>query len=78
AIGWQWVRLLTPFINLYAAIFLIGSAAYSAIRYRKMEDGARAAAGNWLIAIGALLPGIGGSFAKFGLVEALYIGEFIG
>ncbi|MBO0222839.1 hypothetical protein J0689_26530, partial [Vibrio parahaemolyticus] len=42
AIGWQWVRLLTPFINLYAAIFLIGSAAYSAIRYRKMEDGARA------------------------------------
>lgn len=78
AIGWQWVRLLTPFINVYSAVFLIGSAALSALRFRRIENGKRAAAGNWLIAIGALLPGIGGSFAKFGLVEALYIGEFIG
>lgn len=78
AIAWQWVRLLTPFINIYAAIFLIGSAAYSALRFRRIDGGARAAAGNTLIAVGALLPGIGGSFAKFGLVEALYIGEFVG
>ena len=34
--------------------------------------------GNWLIAIGALLPGIGSSFTVFGFVEVLFVTEFIG
>ena len=34
--------------------------------------------GNLLIAIGGLLPGIGGSFTKFGYVEVLYVTEFAG
>ena len=34
--------------------------------------------GNWLIAVGALLPGIGGTFTRFGHVEVLYVTEFIG
>jgi hypothetical protein len=34
--------------------------------------------GNVLIAIGALLPGIGGSFTRFGHVEVLYVTEFLG
>ena len=75
---WQWVRLLTPFINTYSAIFLIGSAFYSAIRYSKIENGKNRAVGNAFITVGALLPGIGGGMAKAGMVEALYIGEFIG
>jgi len=78
ALEWQWVRLLTPFINGYAAIFLIGSAAYSAIRFSKVENGFNRAIGNTLITIGAILPGIGGGMAKAGMVEALYIGEFVG
>ena len=78
SIGWQWVRLLTPFINTYSAIFLIGSAFYSAIRFAKIENGKNRAIGNIFITIGALLPGIGGGMAKAGMVEALYIGEFIG
>ena len=78
ALEWQWVRLLTPFINGYAAIFLIGSAAYSAIRFSKIENGFNRAIGNTLITIGAILPGIGGGMAKAGMVEALYIGEFVG
>lgn len=78
SLEWQWVRLLTPFINTYSAIFLIGSAFYSAIRYAKVENGKNRAIGNSLIAVGALLPGIGGGMAKAGMVEALYIGEFIG
>lgn len=78
ALEWQWVRYLTPFINGYAAIFLIGSAIMSAVYFFKEKfDGPRAL-GNALIAFGALLPGIGGSMAKGGLVEALYIGEFVG
>jgi hypothetical protein len=78
SLEWQWVRLLTPFINTYSAIFLIGSALYSAIRYAKVENGKNRAIGNAFITVGALLPGIGGGMAKAGMVEALYIGEFIG
>lgn len=78
SLEWQWVRILTPFINTYSAIFLIGSALYSAIRYAKVENGRNRAVGNALITVGALLPGIGGGMAKAGVVEALYIGEFIG
>jgi hypothetical protein len=78
SLEWQWVRLLTPFINTYSAIFLIGGALYSAIRYTRIENGRNRAIGNTLITVGALLPGIGGGMAKAGMVEALYIGEFIG
>lgn len=78
SLEWQWVRLLTPFINTYSAIFLIGSAFYSAIRYAKVENGKNRAIGNAFITVGALLPGIGGGMAKAGMVEALYVGEFIG
>ena len=78
SLEWQWVRLLTPFINTYSAIFLIGSAFYSAIRWAKVENGRNRAIGNAFITVGALLPGIGGGMAKAGIVEALYIGEFIG
>jgi hypothetical protein len=79
-LGWQWVRLFTPIINLYAFVFLVGGAVISAIRFwKKHGPGARSRAiGNALIAFGALLPGIGGSMAKAGIVEGLYIGEFVG
>jgi len=77
-LGWTWIRLVTPFINLYASYFLIGGAAISAWKYfRKQHDGYRAA-GNGFIALGALMPAIGGSFAKAGHVEVLYVLEFIG
>ena len=75
---WQWVRAFSPFINLYAAVFLIGGAAWSAARYWKEAESSRRAAGNVLIAIGALLPGIGGTFTRFGHVEVLYVTEFTG
>jgi hypothetical protein len=78
SLGWQWIRLMTPFINTYAGIFLIGTAFWSAVRFTKVENGKYRAIGNALIAIGAILPGIGGGMAKAGMVEALYIGEFIG
>ncbi len=78
ALGWQGVRLCTPLINIYAVIFLIGGAAYSAVRYAKDRATGHLASGNTLIAIGAILPGIGGSMAKAGIVEALYVGEFLG
>ena len=77
-LAWTWVRWLTPFINLYAVVFLIGGAAWSAYRYLLSGDHPRRAAGNICIALGAMLPGVGGSFAKAGHVEVLYVGEFAG
>ena len=76
--AWPWVRAFSPFINLYAFVFLVGGAVKSAIQFwRRAETRARAE-GNVLIAIGALLPGIGGSFTRFGYTEVLYVTEFLG
>ncbi len=76
--GWQWVRAFSPFINLYAAIFLIGGAAWSAVKFLGNPDTRNRAIGNVLIAVGALLPGIGGSFTRFGHTEVLYVTELLG
>jgi len=77
-LGWQWVRLGTPIINLYAVIFLIGTAAWSALMFAWVRRNPGRAIGNTLIATGAILPGIGGGMAKAGMVEALYVGELTG
>jgi hypothetical protein len=75
---WKFVRYMTPFINLYAFFFLVGGAAFSAVKYARNVQYKKRFTGNLLIAIGGLLPGIGGSFTKFGYVEVLYVTEFIG
>src|SRR4029077_8888233 len=67
-----------PFLNLYAFVFLFGGAIYSAVQYFSRVEGRTRFLGNILIAIGALLPGIGGTFTRFGYVEVLYITELIG
>ena len=77
-LGWHGVRLVSPFINTYAAIFLIGGAIVSALQFRAQPEKRHKYVGNILIAIGALLPGIGGTFTRFGYVEVLYVTEFIG
>lgn len=77
-LGWTFIRFITPFINLYAFAFLVGGAIYSAILYAKDHMYKNRFWGNVLIAIGGLLPGIGGSFTKFGYVEVLYVTEFVG
>jgi hypothetical protein len=76
--AWQWVRAFSPLLNLYAFVFLFGGAVYSAIQYFAKDRGRPRFLGNILIAIGALLPGIGGSFTRFGYVEVLYVTELMG
>lgn len=76
--AWQWVRLLSPLVNLYAVIFLIGGAIWSAWRYWRRGDASSRVLGNVLIAVGAILPGVGGSFARAGVIEVLYVTELIG
>jgi hypothetical protein len=77
-LGWQGIRMISPFINTYAALFLIGGAFLSAWRFRSDPDKHHRYVGNVLIAVGAILPGIGGTFTRFGHVEVLYVTEFVG
>jgi hypothetical protein len=75
---WQWIRKMSPFINIYAFVFLVGGAIYSAIRYYRLGQKEAPFKGNIFIAIGGLLPGIGGTFTRFGYVEVLFITELLG
>jgi len=75
---WRWVRGFSPFINTYALIFLVGGAALSAYRFSKNQSTYHRFVGNVWIAIGALLPGIGGTFTRFGYTEVLYVTELVG
>lgn len=81
---WQWVRLFSPLINTYALIFLLGGAFLSALRFWKAFKTTenRIARdrflGNLSIALGALLPGLGGIASRLGQTQWLYLGEIIG
>jgi len=75
---WWWVRLFSPFINLYAVVFLVGGAILSAIRYRRTRETYNRFIGNVYIAVGAILPGIGGTLTRFGHTEVLYVTELLG
>jgi len=75
---WRGARLFSPFINTYAAIFLIGGAVVSAWRFRRDEAARHRFIGNCFIALGALLPGIGGMATRMGHTEVLYVMELIG
>jgi hypothetical protein len=75
---WQWVRLFSPVVNLYAVIFLIGGAVLSALRYSTDPATRHRMWANVLIAIGAILPGIGGTATRMGHTEVLYVTEILG
>lgn len=75
---WQWVRWFSPVINIYAFVFLVGGAVYSAMRFFERGNHQPQFKGNIFIAIGGLLPGIGGMFTRMGYVEVLFVTELLG
>lgn len=76
---WTWVRAFSPLLNTYALVMLGGGAALSAWRYRKEGTGSRNRVwGNTSIAVGTLVVGVGGGFARAGVVEVLYVAEIVG
>lgn len=77
-LGWSWLRLISPFINLWSVVFLVGGAALSAWRFRGNLVLRHKVLGNVFIAVGALLPGIGGTATRAGYVEVLYVTELLG
>jgi hypothetical protein len=72
------VRTLTPFFNLYGTVTLVGGALYSAWLFWRKRVLLHRTIGNILIAAGAMLPAFGGTFSRFGIPGALYIGELLG
>lgn len=69
------VRVLTPFFNIYGIIMLIGGALYSAWIFWRKGVFRNRAIGNVLIAAGAVLGGGASAFARFGMLEYLYLAE---
>ena len=68
----------SPFVNLYAVVFLIGGAILSALRYSADPATRHRVWANVLIAVGAILPGIGGTATRMGYTEVLYVTELAG
>lgn len=69
---------LTIFLNTYGAVALIGGALYSAFIFWRKRVLADRMVGNVLIAAGALMPTLGGTFIRAGLADWLYLSEFLG
>jgi hypothetical protein len=69
---------LTILLNIYGTLTLVGGAIYSAFIFWRKKVLFNRMIGNILIAIGALMPAIGGSFLKTGLPDFLYLSEFLG
>jgi hypothetical protein len=72
------VVLLTILLNTYGTFTLVGGAIYSAFIFWRKKVLFNRMVGNILIAVGAILPAIGGSFIKMGLPDFLYLSEFLG
>lgn len=72
------ITLLTVLLNIYGTIALVGGAIYSAYLFWRKKVLINRVVGNILIAAGALLPAMAGSFIKAGLADWLYVSEFLG
>lgn len=72
------ITLLTILLNIYGTVGLVGGALYSGYLFWRKRVLANRLVGNLLIAGGALMPAMAGSFVKAGLVDWLYLSEFVG
>lgn len=72
------VVLLTILMNTYGTLTLVGGAIYSAFVFWRKRILFNRMIGNILIAIGAILPAMGGTFVQMGLPNYLYVSEFLG
>ena len=72
------IKLLTILLNIYGTFTLVGGAIYSAFIFWRKRVLFNRMVGNILIAIGAIMPAMGGSFVNTGLPDFLYLSEFLG
>jgi hypothetical protein len=72
------ITILTIVLNIYGTIALVGGALYSSFLFWRKHVLANRMVGNILIAAGALMPAMGGSFLKAGLTDWHYLSTFLG
>jgi hypothetical protein len=72
------ITLLTILLNIYGTLTLVGGAIYSAYIFWRKRVLFNRMVGNILIAAGALMPAMGGTFLRAGLVDWLYLSELVG
>ncbi|HSB90505.1 MAG TPA: hypothetical protein VLD63_10825 [Anaerolineales bacterium] len=70
-----WVRLTTPFFNIYGLLTLVGGALWSAMLFLRKQVLPNRVVGNVLIAAGALLIGLASTATRLGYGQYLYLGE---
>jgi len=72
------IVVLTILFNTYGTLALVGGALYSAYLFWRKRVLLNRMTGNILIAVGAMMPALAGSFIKIGLTDLLYVSEFTG
>jgi len=72
------ILLMTILLNSYGTLALIGCTVVSAVLFWRKHVLVNRMLGNILIAVGALMPAMGGTFVKLGVVNLLYLSEFVG
>jgi hypothetical protein len=70
--------IFTIFLNVYGTVALVGGAIYSSFMFWRKRVLPNRMIGNILIATGALLPALGGTFIRAGIADWLYLSEFLG
>lgn len=75
---WQWVRYFSPFINLYSTAFIVVWSLYSANQYFYQVNREAKFMACLFIFFGSLLTVTGGTYARIGYTNVLYITEFAG
>lgn len=71
------VRLMTPFFNVYGLITLVGGAIYSSYLFWRKRILPNRVVGNILIAVGALIIAFAGLFTRSGYGVVLALGELL-
>jgi hypothetical protein len=72
------VRFFSPIMNTWGTLLLVGGAIYSARLFRRKQIMRNRMVGNWYIALGGLLPALGGVFIRLGDPSFKYLGEMAG
>ncbi len=75
----QGIRLMTPIFNTFGTVALVGGAIYSAWVFWRHRVMPHRVVSNILIAVGAILPAVGGTHMRLsGGLQLFYIFELIG
>jgi len=72
------VRSYSFLFNIYGTVALVGGALYSAYIFWRKRIMPQRVLGNVFIALGGLAPALGGTLARVGATEFLYLSELIG